>query len=534
MTGSSSAQAKRWLRGALKSGARRVREAPEPVSRLARQAFHAVPDSLPGKDRLKGLLQAGTTPPRPAPFGGYLALENAGSTYTREEMATYLQLELGHLKQMLFAEPLPSWPATGHELDDQDAAGGRVDAYLHAVGRAYPDRSLGDGDAVCHLVVVNQYPRVGDEYGNGFVHRRVKYYLAAGIQVHVVVVAPDAEPESYVYDGVPVLVGRGAEARELLSRIDYASISSHFLNVYIWQQLRDSLGGRRWFTFMHGFESRRWVRTIRNYRSPEPLSNGIKDSLTRQRFWREVLNHPHGPERFVFVSRWWRRGSQDDLELVYPAQRTAVVHNVTDTELFQYRPKDPEQRFHLLWVRSAANLNYAPDLAVRTLEALRDTQYWPQMKVLIIGDGPHFQAFEDSFGDDDNVQVERRFASQDEIARLHRDYGVFLVPTRWDSQGVSRDEAMASGLVPVTNRVCAIPEFVDESCAVLAGSEDVHGMVRGILRIFDDPDRFQRMSQAAAQRVAEQSGPEHTVHAEMRLMGLDRSGLISHSSGRSS
>ncbi|MGW9552010.1 glycosyltransferase family 4 protein [Citricoccus zhacaiensis] len=455
-------------------------------------------------------------------FGGYLSLEDAGSTYTAEEKATYLQLELGHLKQALFDVPLPPWPKTGFEEEDTVAAPGRVADYAASVEKAFGQEDGAPFSGVRHLVVVNQYPRIGDEYGNGFVHRRVKYYLEAGVQVHVAVVAPNAEPESYVYDGVPVLVGRGAEARELLRSVDYASISSHFLNIFMWEQIRDDLEGHRWFTFMHGFESRRWVRTIRNYRSPEPLSNGIKDSLTRQRFWREVLSHPNGPERVVFVSRWWRRGSQDDLELVFPAQRSAVVHNVTDTDLFRFQEKDPEQRYQILWVRSAANLNYAPDLAVRALEALRETRFWPQLQVRIIGDGMHFGAFEEAFADDDNVQVERRFASQEEIARLHRDYGVFLVPSRWDSQGVSRDEAMASGLVPVTNAVCAIPEFVDDDCAIVAGPEDVTGMVEGMVRLFQDPKRFQQMSRAAALRVAEQSGPEHTVRAEMRLMGMLR------------
>jgi glycosyltransferase involved in cell wall biosynthesis len=41
------------------------------------------------------------------------------------------------------------------------------------------------------------------------------------------------------------------------------------------------------------------------------------------------------------------------------------------------------------------------------------------------------------------------------------------VPSRTDTQGVSRDEAMSSGLVPVTNAVAAIPEFVDDTVECL-------------------------------------------------------------------
>lgn len=57
------------------------------------------------------------------------------------------------------------------------------------------------------------------------------------------------------------------------------------------------------------------------------------------------------------------------------------------------------------------------------------------MQVTVIGDGKHFGLFEEAFADDANVTVERRFAVQEEIAALHREHGVFLVPTRLDSQG---------------------------------------------------------------------------------------------------
>ena len=57
---------------------------------------------------------------------------------------------------------------------------------------------------------------------------------------------------------------------------------------------------------------------------------------------------------------------------------------------------------------------------------------------------------------------------------MHKKNGIFMVPTRLDSQGVSRDEAMSSGLVPITNNVAAIPEFVDDTCGMLAPKRGLH------------------------------------------------------------
>src|SRR5690606_33018004 len=66
-----------------------------------------------------------------------------------------------------------------------------------------------------------------------------------------------------------------------------------------------------------------------------------------------------------------------------------------------------------------------------------------------------------------NVTLQRGFVSQNEIKALHDTHGVFLVPSRADTQGVSRDEAMSSGLVPVTTALESISEFVDSECGML-------------------------------------------------------------------
>lgn len=518
---------RRRARRAVQAAARRARSLPEPAPRLLRSVLSALPQDVEAVRRMRAVAAPPPRRPahaaRPAPsarptgsgsYGGYLHLADVGETYSPREAATLLQLESAVLKRHLFAEPLPPLPPTGHEAEDEAAAAERVAAYLRRADAA------GEDGAPAHLVLVGVYPTLENPYGNGFVHRRVKYFQAAGVRVHVAVVDPAAEPHVYEYDGVTVLVGRGPEAAELLRTRAYASVGAHFLGRTLWEPVKDALAGHRFFAFMHGYESRRWIRTVRNHRTQGQIDDAIEDTLVRQRFWREVLAHPNCPERFVFVSRWWRRAAQEDMELVFPGQRSAIVHNVIDTDLFRHVPKDPEQRFRVLWVRSAANLNYGPDLAVKALQRLRDTPLWERMTVTVIGDGKHFGLFEQAFAEDANVTVERRYAVQEEIAALHREHGIFLVPTRLDSQGVSRDEAMSSGLVPVTNDAAAVREFVDADCAVLAGLEDVAGLADGLRRLMEDPELFLRMSEAAARRVRAQTSPEHTVEREMALMGL--------------
>lgn len=504
-----------------------ARSLPAPVKRAGRKVIASVPDSRVSRRVRAAVLRS---PQQSADLRRFheraarrmIPLNAAGENYEDAQRSTFLQMEAAAMRTRLF-ELTAGDPASADVLTGEQAVE-PLDGAAEGEELAFADEYLRlqqtSPDAVRHLVIVNVYPRPGAEYGNGFVHRRILAYQASGVDVDVVAVDPNHDPEITEYEGVRALWGRGAGVRRLLSEVAYRSGSVHSLSPYIWDQIEPSLAGHRLFCFMHGFESRRWIRTLHNFRDAAAVQAAIADTLQRQRMWRRVLAHPVGAAGYVFVSNWWRRASQEDMEVVFPASRSHVVHNIVDEDLFAYRPKDPDQRFRILWVRSAQSLNYGSDLAVAVLKALRETKWWDQLSVRIIGDGNHFGEFERELGDCPNVRIEQRYASQDEIASLHKDYGVFLVPTRWDSQGVSRDEAMSSGLVPVTNRVCAIEEFVDEDCAVLADPEDVDAMVAGIIDLFKNPDRFRAMSEAAAKRVRAQSGSAHSVRREMAILGL--------------
>lgn len=439
-------------------------------------------------------------------------LDLIASTYSPEQFLTALYLENQLLKARhiaAFATQAVPHPEPDQLVRDPD----------YALAREY----VADGRVPSvprFLVLANEYPRKGAEYGNGFVHRRVKGYLKSGAAVDVVSFGPNRSREIYEYDGVRVLSGHNFELAGLLSSQPYESVSVHFLNAGMWNALYDFRQKSRFVFFLHGYEVDRWIRRDFQLDTPEKLSAAIGRTWQLQRFWAQVVSDQELQGHFVFVSEWWRRLVQEDMEIVVPRERSSIIHNVIDTDLFAYRPKDPEQRFKILWVRSAHTRKYGADLAIECLRRLRESDQWDKFRVHIIGDGEFFHGFEDEFANDPQVLVERRFASQDEIASLHRENGIFLVPTRYDSQGVARDEAMASGLVPVTNQVAAIPEFVDENCAVVAPPEDAAAMAGGILRLAGSPELFSSMSQAAAARAARQCGPAATVARETALLRM--------------
>lgn len=433
-----------------------------------------------------------------------------GTTYTEDEWSTSLYLENAYLRRKLQKGIAPSTIKRPSSSD--------IESQLeYDVARAYMRRTAGGGPR--HLVLANEYPDLGSEYGNGFVHKRVQGYRTLGAEVDVMAFGKRRPVKFYDYEGVSVLSGYVYELLALLAERHYDSVSIHFLNNEMWNVLAPYAEQLNITVFLHGYEVDGWIRRAFDHSSAQALENSIERTHQLRAFWSHVVDSGL-VQNYVFVSDWWRRAVSEDMGLAFPRLDSRIIHNFVDTSLFAYEEKPNDHRFRLLWVRSAHAKKYGADMAVAILEGLRNTPYWSSIEVTVIGDGEHFDLFEEAFSGSTNVDIQRRFASQGEIARLHKSHGFFLVPSRLDSQGVSRDEAMSSGLVPITNPTTAIPEFVDPSCAVIFDEDDCDDAVRQIVSMLEAPAAFQAASRAAAHRARSQVSFQYTVAREAVLLGM--------------
>lgn len=445
----------------------------------------------------------------------------AGADYSPVDREQFIAEEREFLREKYllklpspYAKLLTGSPAPWEAADIQDT----VNSFISDANLPGQDETL--------LVISHAYPTLENPYPNGFVHRRIKAYQARGVNVVVAIANPNLALEIREYDGVKVLSGKGAQLTALLKTVSFASYAVHFPTRYLWTWIEAAYGAApkadysRWVMFIHGFESRRWIRSADSFPTNAVRQKNIEATFYKQAFFRDLLALKNGPSSFVFVSEFLRECAELDMEVTFPDERTHIIHNVIDTDLFSYQPKDPEQRFRILWLRSAGTMSYAPDLAVRALKIIKQSAWWDRVEVAIYGDGQHFQLFEDEFASDSNVRLHRGFLNQQDIPTIQRDYGIYLTPSRFDTQGVGRDEAMAVGLVPVTNKAAAIPEFVDEKCAVLVDPEDAASMAAGMIELFENPDVFLEKSAAAARQVRALSGPASTVDRELKLLQL--------------
>lgn len=368
-----------------------------------------------------------------------------------------------------------------------------------------------------HLVLTNHYPSYEDLYRNGFVHSRVRAYREKGVRCDVFRLRSDEITSYHEFEGIDVITGSQEALHKMLCSGRYKSVLVHFLDSSMWEVLHRHIDNIPVLVWVHGAEIQPWYRRDFNNQTEEQRIVAKMKSEKRMEFWRGLLKNIPKNLKLVFVSNYFAEEVMEDLGFRLPESHYTIIHNPINTELFNYKEKSAEQRKKVLSIRPYASLTYANDLSVQAIELLAKKPYFSQMEFRMIGDGTLFEQTLEPLRKFNNVHIEQAFLKQDEIAALHKKYGIFLVPSRMDTQGVSRDEAMSSGLVPVTNAVAAIPEFVSNECGILAAGENAKEMAEGIAMLVEHPEKFTQMSKAAAERVRNQSDFKEVIKREISL-----------------
>lgn len=375
------------------------------------------------------------------------------------------------------------------------------------------------------LVLTNHYPSYDDLYRNMFVHKRLTAYKQQGVSIDVLRMYPYVKDCAREFEGINVLDSSGDLLEIALQSGKINTVCVHFLDERMWDILQKYQDSVRIIIWLHGADVQPWWRRAYIYKNDAELEAGKALSDKRMALWTQVFEAAKRSDRihFVFVSEYFAQEVFTDYKVSLSKNKYSIIHNFVDSDQFRYRPKKPEDRKKLLSIRPYSSSVYANDLTVKAMLELAKEPWFGELEIALYGRGPLFDELLEPLREYPNVHIEEKFFTQSEIAEMHASYGIFLTPSRTDTQGVSRDEAMSSGLVPITNAVAAIPEFADESCAVLAENEDYLGIADGIRKLYHNPDLYVKMSENAAKRVRSQTSRRHTITKELQLIGFDPS-----------
>ena len=364
------------------------------------------------------------------------------------------------------------------------------------------------------IVISNDYPKDGDLYRNQFVHARVKAYIQEGLKVQVFCYKKNKTPARYIYDGVSVVVGPSNVLLRTIKNNNFKSIVIHFMNEEIWKTVNNFHETPK-IIWVHGAEIQPWHRREFNLKTPLDREMAIKKSHKRELFWKNFLPTRENVH-FVFVSQYFYQEVTEDYK-VTPVHYS-VIHNPVNTQLFKFELKHEESRFKILSIRSYASPKYGNDLTIKCINYINLKYKNPRLSFTLVGDGELFEHETSQLESMKNITLERRFLEPKEMSTYFKNHGILLIPTRWDSQGVTMGEGMCAGMVVISNSVAAIPEFTDQNCSILSPSEDYIHMAEGVISLLENPKLFLEMSKNGSQRMQQQCGIESINHQEVKLI----------------
>lgn len=368
------------------------------------------------------------------------------------------------------------------------------------------------------VIVADHYPSYDDLYRYMFVHKRNILYKENGLLTDMLCINLWNESHYTEFEGMNVTNGNADKLTEVLESGTVKTLCVHFLSPYIWGVIKNYINDINLIVWIHGSEIQPWHRREYNFTSAKELEEAKVASAERQEFWKEIFEFSEKHNiHFVLVSNYFKEEIEQDNN-VDLSDRSTVIHNCIDTDMFSYEKKHPEQRFRIMSIKSYATRKYANDITQEAIIKLSKAPEFSQITFDLYGDGERFDKDTRLIKKFPNVHLHRQFLTQSEIATLHKSHGIFIATTRMDSQGVSRDEAMSSGLVPIASAVTAIPEFVDDDCGMLVPGEDAQAVADAILKLVRESELFAKLSENAAKRVRSQTSKEYTIDEETKLI----------------
>lgn len=345
-------------------------------------------------------------------------------------------------------------------------------------------------------IITSRYPEESNPYNHMFVHVRAKYFKLQGVEVSVFV--PSNETKRLNYEGISVIYSTSELIVKELDSFDVYYV--HLLNFFPY--LKN--GGLPIYKFLekqkkptalgiHGSDVFKYPEYLFDFKF---TAIGIARYFYKN-YWnypkmRKFVNSMNQSSKFavVFPSKWMKNYTENHFNL--KLKNPHVIANGIDTDLFKYASLY-NNRFKLLTIRPF-EAKYGVDKAIEVMRFL------PKKFTLdIYGKGPDKEIYLKLIKEYDlqsRVNIIEEFVDRNRMNALFHEYGMFFALTLFDSQGVSMCEAMASGILTISNPVTAIPEFVEHEVTGILGTTPEE-IAKRILEISDIEFDYNNITQNA-------------------------------------
>ena len=182
----------------------------------------------------------------------------------------------------------------------------------------------------------------------------------------------------------------------------------------------------------------------------------------------------------------------------------SVIHNFVDTQRFAKHPIDafkkviaPNEEKIVLHASNFRKVKRIADV----IHTFNKIQQEIPSKLLLVGDGPERPAAEElcrSLGIFENT---RFVGKQQDMEDIYAIADLFLLPSEYESFGLSALEAMAAGTPVIATNTGGIPEVVTHGInGLLSEIGDVKSMSRQAISLLSNPALLQQYSNAAKEQ----------------------------------
>ncbi len=379
-----------------------------------------------------------------------------------------------------------------------------------------------EGDS---LLICPGYPSEENKYNFAFIHTRMQAYQKFNLKVDLAVVNENFINRTSIsyFEDVRVVMTGYNDIRKVLQNRIYKQILVHFFDEKYAQILDASnILNTSVILYSHGSDTLYRVWDKLNARYFEPLTTipyeisstfPIKDALIKRYNEKENV-------QFVFVSEWAKKLSENLIGIKY--NHASVIPCNIDEDMFKYEKKDPELRKKIFVLRKYDNLStYAIDIAVRVILELSTRDFFSDLEFSFYGDGEYHDVLLKPLRHFSNVHIYQKFLSHQEIAQVHKEHGIGLFATRFDTQAVSACEAALSGNVVITSKGVGTEEYIDPKLGTYCETENIKEYADLIEKIYKDKSLFSKLSKGMHESVAKTCGIQKTIQKDIALLSAE-------------
>lgn len=346
-------------------------------------------------------------------------------------------------------------------------------------------------------IITTRYPRKDNPYNHMFVHVRATYFKRKNVDVEVFV--PSTTSSMYEYEGIKVNLMTSKQIIKEIAAFDISYL--HLLNTYFFIKnggnvIYDSIIKKRipFAIYIHGSEILRYPNYLFDFNfTPKGILKYLYVNYWNSSRMKQFVFQTNKRDNslFLFPSFWMK--NHTEVVLNQKLNHFEVIPNGIDTNHFQFSNQF-KNRFKLLMIRPLSDLKYGFDMAIEIMRHLP-----PEYSLTIYGKGKYEKMCHkliSKYNLSNRVFIKNNFIERAELPALFSNYGLFIATTKFDSQGVIMCEAMASGLLTVSNPTTAIPEFIKDGITGIT-DDSIEAIAKKIIQITHNEQLYSEITKSA-------------------------------------